>query len=218
MRAAILLGGSKSRVDRVPIPPLGSTDVLVRLEGTGVCASNVPVWEGRDWFHYPAEPGAPGHEGWGVVECVGDGVTATAPGRRVALLSSRSYAQYDVTDQGSIVELPHELDDVDVPGEPLACAVAHVDSACERLSGHIHIVELVWQFHDRSLIGDVVLCVRARGQQRHASPRGSGRHSIADAFHDAPAFMAGRTRFGRIVKPVSSFPHRHVRGADTRTF
>ena len=123
MRAAILLGGSKSRVDRVPIPPLRPTDVLVRLEGTGVCVSNLPVWEGRERFHYPAEPGAPGHEGWGVVECVGDAVTSTEPGRRVALLSSRSYAQYDITDQGSIVELPTELDDMDVPGEPLACAV-----------------------------------------------------------------------------------------------
>src|SRR5690242_13063441 len=123
MRAAILLGSSRSRVDRVAIPSLKPTDVLVRLEGTGVCASNLPVWEGRTWFQYPAEPGAPGHEGWGIVEGVGDGVTAISPGRRVAVLSSRSYAQYDVADQGSIVELPSELDDRPVPGEPLACAV-----------------------------------------------------------------------------------------------
>jgi threonine dehydrogenase-like Zn-dependent dehydrogenase len=129
MRAAVLLGGSKSRVDRVPIPPLRPTDVLVRLEGTGVCVSNVPMWEGRECFQYPSEPGAPGHEGWGVVECVGDAVTATAPGRRVALLSSRSYAQYDITDQGSVVELPSELDDVAVPGEPVACAVNVCDRA-----------------------------------------------------------------------------------------
>ena len=61
MRAAVLLGGSKSRVDRVPIPPLRPTDVLVRLEGTGVCVSNVAMWEGREWFQYPSEPGAPGH-------------------------------------------------------------------------------------------------------------------------------------------------------------
>ena len=34
--------------------------VLVELEGSGVCASSIPVWEGRSWFEYPQPPGAPG--------------------------------------------------------------------------------------------------------------------------------------------------------------
>jgi threonine dehydrogenase-like Zn-dependent dehydrogenase len=123
MQAATLLGNSKSRVERVTIPPIGPTDVLVGIEGTGVCASNLPVWEGRSWFQYPAIPGAPGHEGWGVVECVGEAVTTITPGKRVAMLSSRAYAQYDAADQHSVVELPNELDGIPVPGEPLACAV-----------------------------------------------------------------------------------------------
>ena len=50
-------------------------EVRVRLEGCGACASNVPVWEGRPWFAYPFEPGAPGHEAWGRVDAVGAGVT-----------------------------------------------------------------------------------------------------------------------------------------------
>src|SRR5690606_12707045 len=70
----------------------GPLQVRVRLDGCGVCGSNLPVWEGRDWFTYPLEPGAPGHEGWGVVDAVGDGVDTVRVGDRVAALSYHAYA------------------------------------------------------------------------------------------------------------------------------
>jgi hypothetical protein len=64
---------------RDPLPG----EVRVALEGCGVCGSNLPVWEGREWFTYPLQPGAPGHEGWGEVAAVGDGVPlATGSGWR----------------------------------------------------------------------------------------------------------------------------------------
>ena len=47
----------------MPVPGPGEGQVLVELEGCGVCGSNLPLWEGRPWFSYPLEPGAPGHEG-----------------------------------------------------------------------------------------------------------------------------------------------------------
>jgi threonine dehydrogenase-like Zn-dependent dehydrogenase len=93
------------------------------MEGSGVCGSNLPPWEGRDWFQYPFAPGSPGHEGWGRVDVVGSGVTGFAPGDRVALLSERAYAEYDVADQGSVVALPRSLGDAPFPAEPLACAM-----------------------------------------------------------------------------------------------
>jgi D-arabinose 1-dehydrogenase-like Zn-dependent alcohol dehydrogenase len=36
---------------------------------------------------FPTEPGALGHEGWGVVAATGDGVDALSVGDRVAALS-----------------------------------------------------------------------------------------------------------------------------------
>src|SRR5690606_17779171 len=71
----------------------GSSELLVKMEGVGLCASNIPVWEGREWFQYPMEPGAPGHEGWGVVEEVGEEVTGFHIGQRVALLSGNSFSE-----------------------------------------------------------------------------------------------------------------------------
>jgi threonine dehydrogenase-like Zn-dependent dehydrogenase len=123
MRAAVISSAGACRIEEVPLPPLAPNEVLVRLEGSGVCASNIPVWEGRPWFTYPQAPGAPGHEGWGVVEAVGEAVAGVRPGTRAAIISSHAYAEYDVCDASALVPLPDSLADVPMPGEPLACAV-----------------------------------------------------------------------------------------------
>jgi D-arabinose 1-dehydrogenase-like Zn-dependent alcohol dehydrogenase len=123
MLAAVLAGDRQVRVEEVPVPEPGEGQVRLRLEGCGVCASNVPVWEGRPWFSYPFEPGSPGHEGWGIVDAIGPGVAGVRPGDRVAALSYHAYAEYDLADAASIVKLPAELDGIAVPGEPLGCAV-----------------------------------------------------------------------------------------------
>jgi threonine dehydrogenase-like Zn-dependent dehydrogenase len=123
MRAAILTGNGQLEVIRCTTPAPGPGHVRVQLEGTGVCASNLPVWEGRPWFQYPLDPGAPGHEGWGIVDAVGDGVSVGLLGLRVAMMSSRAYAEWDVTHVNNVVPIPKILEDAPVPGEPLACAV-----------------------------------------------------------------------------------------------
>lgn len=103
--------------------PPGPGEVRIRLEGCGVCGSNLPVWEGRPWFTYPLSPGAPGHEGWGAVDAVGEGVSEVAVGDRVAALSYNAYAEYDLAPAAAVVRLPDELKGRPFPGEPLACAV-----------------------------------------------------------------------------------------------
>ena len=123
MRAAVLKAPGEMRVQEAPIPTPGPTEVRVRLEGCGVCASNLPPWEGREWFTYPMEPGALGHEGWGVVDAVGADVSGLAAGGRVAMLSGHAYAEYDVADQDAIVSLPAALAGMPLPGEPLGCAM-----------------------------------------------------------------------------------------------
>jgi S-(hydroxymethyl)mycothiol dehydrogenase len=58
-------------------------EVLVRIEATGVCHSDLHVIEEDGWGHpYPV---LLGHEGAGTVEAVGEGVTAVAVGDRVVL-------------------------------------------------------------------------------------------------------------------------------------
>lgn len=98
-------------------------EVRVRVEGCGVCASNLPLWEGKPWFKYPAEPGAPGHEAWGRVDAVGARVTNLQPGDRVAMISSHGFAAYDFAPAAQVVQLPAALSEQPVPAEALGCAV-----------------------------------------------------------------------------------------------
>ncbi|MFL5897093.1 MAG: zinc-binding dehydrogenase [Solirubrobacterales bacterium] len=105
----------------VPVPEPGAGEVRLRLEGSGVCGSDLAVWTGRPWFEYPRPPGAPGHEGWGVVDAVGDGVEGLSMGDRVAGLSYNAYAEYDLARAEDLVRLPGEVEHF--PGEALGCAV-----------------------------------------------------------------------------------------------
>ncbi len=123
MRSAVIRRAGCVEMVDVGLPEPGPREIRVALEGCGVCGSDLPVWEGRSWFEYPREPGAPGHEGWGRVDAVGEEVTEPAVGDRVAVLGYRSYAQYDVVAADRAVVLPSRLDDQAFPGEPLACAV-----------------------------------------------------------------------------------------------
>lgn len=123
MRAAVVAEPRRVEVREVPRPEPGPGEVRLRLEGCGVCASNLPAWEGREWFTYPMEPGALGHEGWGVVDAVGSGVTELTVGARVAALSQHAYAEYDTVAAEQVVPLPASLADQPFPGEPLGCAL-----------------------------------------------------------------------------------------------
>jgi threonine dehydrogenase-like Zn-dependent dehydrogenase len=123
MRAAVLAAPGRVRLDEVARPVPGAGQVRVRLEGCGVCASNLTPWAGPEWMRFPSEPGALGHEGWGVVDALGDGVDGLSVGDRVAALSYKSYAEYDLADAAAVVPLPDALAGRPFPGEPLGCAM-----------------------------------------------------------------------------------------------
>ncbi|HEV2757556.1 MAG TPA: zinc-binding dehydrogenase [Actinomycetota bacterium] len=122
MKAAVVEAPRRVALVDVPPPEPGPGEVLIALEGCGICGSDAAVWEGRPWFEYPFDAGAPGHEGWGVVEAAGDGV-AIAPGTRVAAISYRAHAEYDVAPAEAVVPVPAAVGDDPFPGEALGCAM-----------------------------------------------------------------------------------------------
>lgn len=123
MQAAVLTAPGQIEVKEVIMPEPEEGEVLIKLEGSGVCASNIPVWEGREWFSYPIEAGNPGHEGWGIVDAIGKGVENVEVGERVACLSYNAYAEYDIAKADEVVKLPASLEGKPFPGEPLGCAM-----------------------------------------------------------------------------------------------
>jgi D-arabinose 1-dehydrogenase-like Zn-dependent alcohol dehydrogenase len=123
MRAMVLLGPGQVQVRQIERPEPKTGQIRIRLEGCGVCASNLVPWTGPEWMRFPTEPGALGHEGWGVVDALGDAVDGLSVGERVAALSYNSYAEYDLAEVDAVVRLPESLAGRPFPGEPLGCAM-----------------------------------------------------------------------------------------------
>lgn len=69
-------------VEAVEIDPPRAGEVLVRIAGVGLCHTDLIA---RDQFIPIPLPAVLGHEGAGVVEAVGPGVTKVAPGDRVVI-------------------------------------------------------------------------------------------------------------------------------------
>src|SRR5919109_1304004 len=87
IRAAVLEEFAKPlNVTEVDLAEPKGKEVLVRLEACGVCHTDMYTASGADPSGYA--PTVLGHEGAGVVEEVGDGVTSVAPGDHVVTLFS----------------------------------------------------------------------------------------------------------------------------------
>jgi S-(hydroxymethyl)glutathione dehydrogenase / alcohol dehydrogenase len=87
IRAAVLEGfGQPLVVQEVDLAEPKAGEVLVRLVACGVCHTDLYTASGADPSGY--SPTVLGHEGAGVVERVGDGVTSVVPGDHVVTLFS----------------------------------------------------------------------------------------------------------------------------------
>ena len=85
MKAAVVTSFTAPlEIQDLPIPTPAPGQVLVRIEVSGLCHTDIHAAHG-DWPVKPTPPFVPGHEGVGIVEALGEGVTARAVGDRVAL-------------------------------------------------------------------------------------------------------------------------------------
>lgn len=83
MRAAVIDGyGQPLRLVTLPVPKPGPGEILIRLEASGVCHSDVHVWKGESTANPPPDPYILGHEGVGTVAALGPDVTDWAIGDR----------------------------------------------------------------------------------------------------------------------------------------
>jgi len=85
MKAAVVHDFTKAlTLQDVPKPVPGPGEVLVKVETSGLCHTDIHAAHG-DWPVKPTPPFIPGHEGVGIVEEVGPGVTTPKVGDRVAM-------------------------------------------------------------------------------------------------------------------------------------
>jgi propanol-preferring alcohol dehydrogenase len=85
MKAAVVTDfHSPLEIQDVPIPEPAPGEVLVRMETSGLCHTDIHAAHG-DWPVKPTPPFIPGHEGIGFIEKVGADVTSRNVGDRVAI-------------------------------------------------------------------------------------------------------------------------------------
>jgi len=71
-------------IEEVDVPEPSDGEVLVKIEATGVCHTDLHAADG-DWPIKPNPPFIPGHEGAGLVAAVGKGVKHVKEGDRVGI-------------------------------------------------------------------------------------------------------------------------------------
>lgn len=85
MKAAVVHDFTEPlRIEDVERPEPGEGEILVRIEASGLCHTDIHAAHG-DWPVKPKLPLIPGHEGIGIVESIGHGVTGVEEGNRVAI-------------------------------------------------------------------------------------------------------------------------------------
>ena len=67
------------RLEEMPIPQIGPGELLIRVEASGICGSDI-----MEWYRLDRAPLVLGHEIGGQVAAVGEGVTRYKVGDRVA--------------------------------------------------------------------------------------------------------------------------------------
>jgi threonine 3-dehydrogenase len=73
------------RLEDVPEPQIGINDILIRVDRTGICGTDVHIWDWNDWARTTVTtPLVIGHEFVGRVVQVGSNVSDFHPGDRVS--------------------------------------------------------------------------------------------------------------------------------------
>ena len=162
MKAAVITSVGKVEVTTVPDPTPGPRQVVVSVEGCGICGTDLHILEGE---FAPSLPIIPGHEFAGTIVAIGGQVVERAVGDRVAVDPSlfcgechycrigrgnlcERWAAIGVTEPGgaaefavapvaNCVKLPDHVATRDAALiEPLSCAVRGFDVLPRRLGDH----------------------------------------------------------------------------------
>ena len=79
MRVAVWYNNRDVRIEEMPVPQIGAGELLVRVEASGICGSDV-----MEWYRLDRAPLVLGHEIGGQLVAVGEGVERYREGDRVS--------------------------------------------------------------------------------------------------------------------------------------
>lgn len=77
-KVSVLVGEKKIDVRELPLPEINDDEVLVRVEGCGICGTDVHEYKGDPFGYIPIQLG---HEGTGAIVKLGKNVTQDYSGK-----------------------------------------------------------------------------------------------------------------------------------------
>jgi NADPH2:quinone reductase len=93
------------KLAEVPKPEVKAGTVLVKVRAAGINFADTLFRQGQ-YLMQPKLPDTPGFEAAGEIEAVGEGVSNLKPGQRVAILGSKTYAEYALAPATQVIPLP----------------------------------------------------------------------------------------------------------------
>ncbi|MBO5042390.1 MAG: alcohol dehydrogenase catalytic domain-containing protein [Clostridia bacterium] len=81
-KVAMLVGPKKIEIQEVPLPELGEDDILIKVEGAGICGTDVHEWKMDPFGLMPV---VLGHEGTGEVVYCGKNITKDTAGKPIGV-------------------------------------------------------------------------------------------------------------------------------------
>lgn len=123
IRAATIVGPRETRIEHVERLGPGPSEVQVAIEGCGLSARDLRLWEGTAGVRYPLPPGAPGHEAWGTALAVGENVRNISVGDPVVGVFRDAFAEETVLPAKHMLRAPLGLMDDGMPAESLGGAI-----------------------------------------------------------------------------------------------
>jgi L-iditol 2-dehydrogenase len=152
MRVAVYYNNHDIRLEERPRPEIGPGELLVRIEASGICGSDI-----MEWYRVPKAPIVLGHEVAGVVEEVGDGVEQFEVGDRVVTTHHVpcNTCRYCLTDRHSVCDtLKATHFDPGGFSEMVRLPAINVDRGTFKLPEHV-------SFEEASFVEPLACAVRA---------------------------------------------------------
>ena len=226
MKAALLVEPGRIEVAQVSDLEPGPGEVRVAVGGVGICGSDLSVFSGR--WKAPAYPWIMGHEAFGTIDAVGDGVSADRVGQTVVVepnvacgtcpQCAAGRTSSCLARQSVGMNLPGALAEQlvvpaaygwtmpDIGADDLVCVepTAVAFAALRRLEGQLPAAALVVGVGAQGLVMTIVL--GDRGVEVEASDVNPERVAFAVSLGAKDAESDGERQYPLVVDTVGS-PH-----------
>lgn len=117
MKAAVLRGKLDLSVEEIPVPKIGSGDILLKVKAASICGTDVRMYKNGRANIDIEHPMVIGHEFAGVIEAVGDGETGYAPGQRISVAPNIGCGTCDMCITGQTNACPdYQAFGITIPG------------------------------------------------------------------------------------------------------